>query len=547
MMSGWQRNLPTIALKAMSNTTSKTKSAKSAAKSAFALTVAAVMLFVTVREGMVLLSATAPTTKPKVVKGAAPAPDPSKRERQVEAIITLLGTLLLGGAGFAYFNFAYRKDKKESAFASSRYLTEKEGEYAAAAAAATKQAADDVAAIKLETRNQADALEVALARADEVEWLKSAFLANMSHEIRTPMNHVIGMAELLSQTQLNTDQREWLRTIVTSGNNLLAIINDVLDLSQAQAGSLGIKPRPTNLREVVTETVKLFEPEAEAKGLQVSVWLAAHSHSEFISDPDRLKQVLAHLLSNAVKFTNEGRIDIAAETCQTENGLGIRMTVKDTGIGIENNRLEAVFDSFTKADLTAKSNYGGAGLGLTIVRQVAELMHGYVEVKSTPGQGSEFSVVVPVQEVRSNGPVSTPKTLGEPETKSDQPYNGLKCLVVEGNPVNQKVLVKLLEKFGCVVDKVDSGEQAVQRTISNNYDMILMDVSVAGEAVQEIRRREEEWGRAHTPVVGVTSESTSQSPQALTDAGFDQCVAKPVRQSMLLPVLAKYSQATLAA
>jgi signal transduction histidine kinase/BarA-like signal transduction histidine kinase len=531
-------------MKAMSNKTSKTTSAKSAAKSAFTIALGAVMLFVAVREAMVFVPGTAPDKKLKAAK-SAPLPDSSSR--QTEALITLLGTLLLGGAGFLYVSSAFRKDKTAAAFEASRYLTVKEGEYAATAAAASKKAADDIAAMKLETRNQADALEVALARADEVQWLKSAFLANMSHEIRTPMNHVIGMAELLSQTQLNTDQREWLRTIVTSGNNLLGIINDVLDLSQAQAGSLGIKPRPTNLREVVTETVKLHEPEAEAKGLQMSVWLAAHSHSEFVSDPDRLKQVLAHLLSNSVKFTAEGRIDVTAETCQMESGLGLRMTVKDTGIGIDNNRLEAVFDSFTKADLTAKSTYGGAGLGLTIVRQIAELMNGYVEVKSTPGQGSEFSVVIPVQEVRSTGVSATPKTLGEAAATSDQPYNGLKCLVVEGNPVNQKVLVKLLEKFGCLVDKVDSGEQAVQRTISNNYDMILMDVSVAGEAVQEIRRREEEWGRTHTPIVGVTSETTTDSPQALADAGFDQCVAKPVRQSVLLPVLAKYSQTTLAA
>jgi CheY-like chemotaxis protein len=257
--------------------------------------------------------------------------------------------------------------------------------------------------------------------------------------------------------------------------------------------------------------------------------------------------VLTNLVSNAIKFTSTGRIDVSAETVQTQDKTELRLSVKDTGIGIEPKRLQAIFDSFTQADVSTKRVYGGTGLGLTIVKQLAELMGGTVEVKSTPNAGSEFVVVVPIQLPTLSTKSEEPTT--PVSSVTDLPDLSLNCLVVEDNPVNQKVLVKLLEKLGCKVDTVDDGEAAVQKTRSNSYDIILMDIHMPGkdgmEATRDIRERERTQRLPHTPIVAVTADAMQEDRQRFIDAGMDDYVAKPVRQATLVPILSRFRKVSL--
>ncbi len=439
-----------------------------------------------------------------------------------------------------------RSSKKAVEFEQAKFLTEKEKAFKEKTQEAFDQMTTEIRAKQAEMQAQAEALEIALARAEEVNRLKTAFLANMSHEIRTPMNHVIGMAELLTQTSLSTEQRDWLRTIITSGNQLVTIINDILDLSQIEAGKLSMDPLRFNLRELVTDAVRPFEGEASQKGVTMAVWLSADVKEEIIADPIRIRQVLTNLISNAIKFTSTGRIDISAETVGPDDNLQLRLNVKDTGIGIEPARLKAIFESFTQADVSTKRVYGGTGLGLTIVKQLAELMGGTIDVRSQPGAGSEFTVAIPAQV-----PADHPKVPASSSMNgvTDLPNLNLRCLVVEDNPVNQKVLVKLLEKLGCSVDTAEDGDVAVHKSNDKAYDMILMDIHMPGkdgmEATRDIRAREAQRKSSRVPIVAVTADAMQEDRQRFLDAGMDDYVAKPVRQATLVPILSRFRKVSV--
>jgi signal transduction histidine kinase/ActR/RegA family two-component response regulator len=431
--------------------------------------------------------------------------------------------------------------RKAIEFEQARFVIEKERVFKEKNEEVSEKMISEIQAKQVEMQAQAEALEVALARAEEVNRLKTAFLANMSHEIRTPMNHVIGMAELLSQTSLAAEQREWLRTIISSGNQLVTIINDILDLSQIEAGKLGLDPQRVNLRHLITDAVRPFEAEAKEKNIGIAVWLAAGVTEEIVTDPVRLRQILTNLISNSIKFTSEGRIDVSAETILAGDRLDLRISVKDTGIGIDPARAKAIFESFTQADVSTKRMYGGTGLGLTIVKQLVELMGGTIDLKSTPGAGSEFTVTVPA----AAGP-ETPRSGGggSPHQITDLPNLNLSCLVVEDNLVNQKVLVKLLEKLGCRVETVEDGETAVALANARSYDVILMDIHMPGkdgvEATKDIRAREKLGRKSPIPIVAVTADAMQEDRQRFIEAGMDDYVAKPVRQATLVPILSRF-------
>jgi len=305
--------------------------------------------------------------------------------------------------------------------------------------------------------------------------LKSEFLANMSHEIRTPMNGVIGMADLLADSALADDQRDFVATIRASADALLTVINDILDFSKIEAGKMTIEQVPFDLARLLEEVAELLAPRAFKKGLEVVCALPAGLPEHVVGDPHRLRQVLNNLVGNAVKFTERGRVTIAAEILsETAGSARLRLVVRDTGIGIPAERQAAVFDSFTQVDGATTRRYGGTGLGLTITRQLVELMGGRIGVDSAPGRGSAFWVDIELAKPRAAGPA----------TGASAALRGLRVLVADDDEAARSALCELVASFGCAATGVASGAAAVvalrEAAASEPFELLLLDAEMPG-------------------------------------------------------------------
>jgi CheY-like chemotaxis protein/nitrogen-specific signal transduction histidine kinase len=403
---------------------------------------------------------------------------------------------------------------------------------------ATEEAYREVESHRQALQVQAEALEVALGKAEEASRLKSEFLANMSHEIRTPLNGVVGMTEVLGRTPLTDQQRESVQTISLSAESLLRIINDILDLSKVEAGKLTIEPVPFDLSDLLESVIDVQMNAASEKDLKLQCELKPGSERHLLGDAARIRQILMNLVSNAIKFTQSGLVDIVAETFEQEGHLRLRVSVFDTGIGIRPERLPSLFDPFTQADGSTTRLYGGTGLGLAIVKQLAELMGGWAGAHSEPGKGSEFWFVVNV-DVAGTPP--------EHEPLRDQPIvvpTGLRILLVEDNAVNQLVGIRLLEAEKCVVTIAHDGLEAVEKYGEQEFDLILMDVHMPGmdglEATTAIRHLEVAMGK-RTPIIAMTADAMEREVRRALDAGMDDYLSKPVRGAELREMLARWS------
>ena len=379
--------------------------------------------------------------------------------------------------------------------------------------------------------------EMALAKArDDAEAAnraKSLFLATMSHEIRTPLNGVLGMAQAMAMDDLTPVQRERLGVVHASGEALLAILNDVLDLAKIEAGKLEIEDIEFDLEEIARGAHQAFTAQANAKGLSFGLDIDG-AQGLYLGDPTRLRQILYNLVSNALKFTDRGEIRVMARRRDER----LVLSVADTGVGIPEDRLQALFGRFDQADASTTRRFGGTGLGLAICRELAEMMDGSIDVESTLGFGSTFTVSLPLQRVGDGRSSALPA----PAASEDEACTlELKVLAAEDNTVNQLVLKTLLHQIGIDPVVVSNGVEAVHAWEDGEWDVILMDVQMpkmdGPTAARAIREQERATGRARTPIIALTANVMSHQLAEYMAAGMDGHVAKPIEAARLFEAL----------
>ncbi len=377
-------------------------------------------------------------------------------------------------------------------------------------------------------RGSAKALEKAEAEAQEASRAKSAFLAMMSHELRTPMNGVLGLAHALRGTELSPRQAEYLEMIEQSGHGLMTILNDILDLSKIEAGRLELEVAPFDVRKLAAQIRLVWSETARLKGLELALDVDPATPTWLSGDAARVRQILMNLVSNALKFTEAGRVTVRIAPAEG----GVALSVSDTGVGMSQEQRARLFTPFVQGDRTIARRFGGTGLGLTICRQLADMMDGEIGVESVPGQGSTFTARLPLP--AALGPVAV---VGEAETLD---LVGARLLVVDDNEVNQVVARAVLESAGASVVTVGDGRSALDRLRVEDFDVVLMDVHMPGmDGVEAVRRiRSGEGGRVDLPVVALTADAMVGDAERLLAQGFDDAHPKPIQPAGLLATVA---------
>src|SRR6266852_6341268 len=369
---------------------------------------------------------------------------------------------------------------------------------------------------------------------------KSAFIANASHEMRTPLSGIIGLTEMVLESDLTDEQHENLNTIRISAESLLLVLNDILDLSKIEAGRLDVESIGFWLRPMLRDLVKLLEVRAAAKQLHVELRVADDVPDCLRGDPGRLRQILTNLAGNAIKFTESGHITIGVEArSRSGEQVQVRFSVADTGIGIPHEKQGIIFEPFRQADRSTSRMYGGSGLGLSISSKLVGLMGGKLEVSSEPGQGSTFWFAIPLA---MDAPAACP--ILDAAAGCTAPcascLAGTSVLLAEDNPINQKVAIHLLEKQFCRVTVVETGADVLEALEGDEFDLVLMDVQMPdmdGTAATSAIRAQEQNSGKHLPIIAMTAHAMKGDKDRFLAAGMDAYVSKPVRAQELLDAI----------